>query len=45
VRVAFISAVQDWDVTRRLLNPLLLVGATFLIGTIAFALAGIVDRL
>jgi hypothetical protein len=31
--------------SRRFLNPVLLVGATFLLGTIGFALAGIVERL
>lgn len=31
--------------SRRLLNPVFLVSAAFLLGTLAFALAGIVERL
>lgn len=31
--------------SRRLLNPVFLVSATFLLGTLGFALAGILDRL
>jgi hypothetical protein len=33
------------EMTRRYLNPVLLLSATFLLGTIGFALAGIVERL
>lgn len=31
--------------SRRLLSPVFVVSAVFLLGTLAFALAGIVDRL